>query len=141
MTTRRGKLVLLALAAGAVALAAVELALGALHFGDPKVADPCTAAPAFSGGGIDGAVQRFALSGLDGAACRLGTTREELVLSFVPAAGEKPRWSRATIDGAVRAGIDRAAHDSLGGGLTGQAVAFLLRELLARPVEWFLDGS
>jgi len=141
VTTHRGKLVLLALAAGAVALVAVELALGALHYGDPKVTNPCTAPPAFSGGGIDGAVQRFALSGLDGAACRLGTTREELVLSFVPAAGETPHWSRSTIDEAVRAGIDRAAHDSLGGGLTGQAVAFLLRELLARPVEWFLGGS
>ena len=73
----------------AVALIVVELSLGAIRFGKPKLADPCTSKPAFKGGGIDGEVQRFALSGLNGAACRLHTTREELVLSFVPAAGTK----------------------------------------------------
>ena len=139
MTTRRGRIMLACLAAGAVALLVVELALGALHFGDTKLADPCTSKPAFSGGGIDGAVQRFALEGLNGAACKLGTTREELVLSFVPASGEKIRWSRQTIDDALRAGIDRATHESVGGGITGSVVAFVLRELVAQPVEWFLD--
>jgi len=83
----------------AVALLVVEMALGAFHFGQPKLADPCTSKPAFSGGGIDGEIQRFALSGLNGAACKLDTTREELVLSFVPAAGTKRvRWDRKTIE-------------------------------------------
>ena len=73
MTTRRGRIALAVLGAGAVALLVAELALGALHFGSTKLADPCTAKPAFSGGGIDGAIQRFALAGLNGAACKLGT--------------------------------------------------------------------
>jgi hypothetical protein len=141
VTTLRGKITLAFLAAGVIMLLVVELALGALHFGDTKLADPCTSKPAFSGGGIDGAVQRFALEGLNGAACELGTTREELVLSFAPASGEKIRWTRETIDDALRAGIDRAAHESAGGGITGSVVAFLLRELVAQPVEWFLDRS
>ena len=68
-------------------LLAVELALGALSVGDTQLAVPCTSKPAFDGGGLDGAVQRFALGILNGAACELHTTREELVLSFVPAAG------------------------------------------------------
>src|SRR5262249_2393982 len=84
MTTRRGRIAPSAPCAGAVALLVVELALGALHFGSTKLADPCVSKPAFSGGGIDGAIQRFALEGLNGAACKLGTTREALVLSFVP---------------------------------------------------------
>src|SRR5207342_2844881 len=98
--------VLLGLAA---ALLVAELALGAIHFGKPRLAAPCTSKPAFKGGGIDGEVQRFALSGLNGAACKLHTTREELVLSFVPAAGTKRvRWDRKTIEDALKSGFDQA---------------------------------
>jgi len=113
---------LAALAAAAVALIAVELALGALSLGEPRLADPCTSKPAFSGGGLDGAVQRFALTTLNGAACDLHTTREELVLSFVPSSGvEKMRWDRPTIERALRAGFDRAAEDLAGDGVAGRA--------------------
>lgn len=142
MTTRRGQLALLVLGAAAAALIAVELALGALSFGQPRLADPCTARPTFQGGGLDGAVQRFALSTLAGAACELHTTREELVLSFVPNAGTKKiRWDRATIDAALQAGLDRAAHDTAGGGLTGDALAFMLRRLVAPSIAWFLGTA
>ena len=81
--------VLAALGLAAVALIAVELGMGAIGFGDTRLADPCTSKPHIDEGGftgaIDAAVQRFALSGLNGAACSLHTTREELVLSFSPA--------------------------------------------------------
>ena len=63
MSTRRGTLALAALGLAAVALLAVELALGALSAGETHLADPCTSKPAFDGGGLDGAVQRFALYG------------------------------------------------------------------------------
>lgn len=139
MTTRRGRIAVAALAVAAVALLVAELGLGALSFGRTRLADPCTAKPAFSGGGLDGAVQRFALSGLNGAACRLGTSREELVLSLAPSVKTKVRWNRATIDAALRAGLDRAAKDTAGGGLTGRVFAFLLREIVANPVDWYLD--
>ncbi len=141
MTTRGGKLALVLLGAVAAALIALELALGAVGFGGAKLADPCTSKPAFAGAGVDGAVQRIALSGLNGAACRLGTSREELVLSFSPGSGEKIRWTRPTIDAAVRAGIDRAATDTAGGGVMGSVVGFLLRELVAEPIDWFLGES
>ena len=139
MTARRGRLTLAALAVAAASLIVIELALGALSFGEPRLADPCTSKPAFAGGGIDGAVQRFALSGLNGAACELHTTREEFVLSFVPSAGTKQiRWDRDTIDRALKAGLDRAAKDTAGGGLAGQVLSFVLREALADPVAFFL---
>ena len=134
MTSRRGRLVLLSLGAAAVALIVIELALGALSFGEPRLADPCTSKPS-----IDSAVQRFALSTLNGAACELGTTREELVLSFVPAAGTKEiRWDREKIDRALRAGLDRAGRDTAGGGFAGSVLAFVLREFLADPLAYFL---
>jgi hypothetical protein len=141
VTTRRGRIALAAVGAAAAVLIVVELALGAISFGQTKLADPCTSKPAFSGGGIDGAVQRFALSGLNGAACSLHTTREELVMSFSPSVKTKVRWDKTTIDQALRAGLDRAARDTAGGGISGRILAFLLREILANPLEWFLDGG
>jgi predicted MFS family arabinose efflux permease len=140
-TTARGRPLVRALGLVAVTLLAVELALGGIGYGTAHLADPCTAKPAFDGGGLDGAVQRFALSGLAGAACSLGTSREELVLSFSPSVSNgSVRWNRATIDRALRAGLDRASRDTAGGGFTGAALAFVLRELVANPVAWLLGS-
>jgi len=134
--------VLAALAASAVALIAVELGMGAIGFGEARLADPCTSKPHVSEGGIfgsvDAAVQRFALSGLNGAACSLHTTREELVLSFTPALGtKKVRWSRSTIETALRSGMRRAAHDTAGG-IFGDVLSFVLDNAIARPIAFFL---
>jgi hypothetical protein len=126
----------------AVALLVVELALGAIHFGKPKLADPCTSKPAFEGGGIDGEVQRFALSGLNGAACKLHTTREELVLSFVPAAGTKRvRWDRETIDDALKAGFQQAFDDTKQRGVAGFIIGNILEVVLGAPLNYFLDQT
>jgi hypothetical protein len=126
----------------AVTLLVVELALGAIHFGKPKLADPCTSKPAFEGGGIDGEVQRFALSGLNGAACKLHTTREELVLSFVPAAGTKRvRWDRKTIDDALKAGFQQALDDTKQRGVAGFIIGNILEVVLGAPLNYFLDRS
>jgi hypothetical protein len=131
---------LIALGAATAALIVIELALGALSFGRPHLADPCTANHPEAGSGIDATLQRFARATLDGAACQLHTTREEPVLSFVPAAGTKRiRWARHTIDQALRAGLDRAARDLAGNGLAGNVLAFTLSELFAPSVEWFIQ--
>ena len=128
------------LLAGAVALLVVELSLGAFGFGKPHLADPCADKPAFQGGGLDGEVQRFALSGLNGAACRLHTTREELVLSFVPAAGTKRvRWDRPTIDAALRAGFHQAIKDTEHRGFGGYVVGHVLDVIVGAPLDFFLD--
>ena len=138
----RRPLALLGLLAAAVALLVVELSLGAIDFGKAQLADPCTSRPAFAGGGLDGAVQRFALSGLNGAACRLHTTREELVLSFVPAAGTKRvRWDRATIDRALRAGLDEALEDTERSGVAGYVIGQVLEVVIEAPIDFFLDVS
>ena len=124
----------------AAALLVVELSLGAIGFGKPHLAEPCTAKPAFEGGGLDGEVQRFALSGLNGAACRLHTTREELVLSFVPAAGTKRvRWDRQTIEDALRYGFDRATKDLEARGPVGLVIGRILDVVVGAPLDFFLD--
>ena len=132
--------VLLALIAAAAALLVVELSLGAVGFGKPRLTDPCTSKPAFRGGGLDGEIQRFALSGLNGAACKLHTTREELVLSFVPAAGTKRvRWDRKTIEDALRYGFDRAFKDLESRGLAGLVIGHILEVVVGAPLDFFLD--
>jgi hypothetical protein len=128
------------LLAAAAVLIVVELSTGAIGFGKPKLANPCTDKPAFKGGGLDGEVQRLALSGLNGAACRLHTTREELVLSFVPAAGTKAvRWDRPTIDAALRAGFRQAFKDTEERGLAGYVIGHILEFIVGAPLDFFLD--
>ncbi len=129
-----------ALVAAAAVLLVVEVSLGGIGFGTVQVADPCTSKPAFSGGGLDGEVQRFALSGLNGAACTLGTTREELVLSFVPAAGTaRVRWDRATIEEALRSGFRQAFHDTEQRGVAGYLIGHALEIVIGAPLDFFLD--
>jgi hypothetical protein len=135
--------VLALLGAAALCLIVVELSLGAIDFGKAGLADPCTSKPHVSeggiGGAIDSAIQRFGLSALNGAACSLHTTREELVLSFSPSTSTKDvHWDRKTIEQALRAGFDRAAHDVAGNGIIGNLLAFVLREALAEPIAFFL---
>jgi len=140
---RTSSLVPAVLAVAALALIAVDLGMGGIGFGDARLADPCTSKPHLSEGGIfgsvDAAVQRFGLSALNGAACSLHTTREELVLSFTPALGtKKVRWSRSTIETALRSGMRRAARDTAGNGFFGDVFSFVLDNAIARPIAFFL---
>ena len=75
---------LVALAVVAVVLL-VQVANGGGRFAPTPLADPCAARPTAGTGGAAGAAttldelgQRLVLIGLDGAACRLGTSREAL---------------------------------------------------------------
>jgi hypothetical protein len=143
MRRRGASLAVVLLLGAAVALIAVELGMGAIDAGETHLADPCTTKPQLEEGGffgsIDAAVQRVALSGLNGAACSLHTSREELVLSLAPSVStKKVRWTRATIRKALRAGIDRAIHDQVGSGIFANTLAFVLRETLADPLAYFL---
>ena len=134
--------VLLALLAAVGVFIVTELALGALSFGETRIADPCTTEAKFEGGGVDGAIQRFALSAISGAACELDTSREELVLSFVPSANASDvRWDKETINRALRSGVERATEDTAGEGLLGSLLADLLEEILADPLAWILGQS
>jgi hypothetical protein len=137
--------VVLLLMVAAAVLIGVELGMGAIGVGKAGLKDPCTTKPRLHEGGffgsIDAAVQRVALSGLNGAACSLHTSREELVLSFAPTPGtKKVRWTKATIRKALRGGIDKAVHDTAGGGFVGNAIAFVLRGVLADPLAYFLGS-
>jgi len=70
------------IAAGAAVVGAQALAD---HYASPKrvvIADPCRPRTVPYTGGVGGVVQAIALRALDGAACRFGSSREELVLGL-----------------------------------------------------------
>jgi hypothetical protein len=141
---RAGLAVLALLLAGAATLLAVELGLGAASFGRQELADPCTASARFPGEGLDATLQQIVLDGLNGAACELDTTRERLVLSFVPEApgGEPIEWDRETIERAVRTGLLHAVDEARERDSIGAISAFLLREIIERaPIDWLIRGG
>ena len=123
------------------ALLIAELGAGAASGVPPKLGDPCRPRQAQTDG-LDATIQRIVLDGLDGAACRLHTTREELVLSLGGAAGHHRRWDAHTIEVALRAGLLRAVDDAeRRGDLPSFAAAVVRRLVRAAPLERLIQGG
>jgi hypothetical protein len=143
MRRRSALAALAAILAAAAALIAVELGRGAPSYGELESRDACAARVGFPGDGADATIQRIAISGLYGAACELGATREELILSFVPSvATAEIRWDRETIARAVRGGLVRAIDDAEARGSLPGFAALILREIVQRaPIDWLLDRA
>jgi hypothetical protein len=78
----RTMLVGIALALAVALPAAYALAYSKLREQPVKIADPCQARENSSVPGVEGFVEDLALRGLDRAACRFGSSREELVLAL-----------------------------------------------------------
>jgi hypothetical protein len=139
----RGIVLLLALLAGAAALVGVELGKGAARSVSPSIANPCRARPPFAGGGIDGVIQRVVLDGLDGAACRLGTSREELVLSLRSGTGVRLRNAdRNDAEAAIRAGLLRSVDEADSRGDIPSFLVPVVRRLIrTAPLDTLIQGG
>jgi hypothetical protein len=133
--------ILAAVLASGIALIGVELGRGALSEPPSKLANPCHPRGGRTGG-IDATVQRIVLDGLDGAACRLHTTREELVLSLAPESGVRQRWDEHTIEAAVRAGLLRSLEEARRrGDVPGFAAPVLRRLIQTLPLDELVRGG
>ncbi|WP_028645587.1 hypothetical protein [Nocardioides sp. URHA0020] len=104
----------LALPAAAVVLVAVVLGVQVAHGGgsfEPlRPADPCVAREVTSrAAGIDGLTERLVLLGVDGAACRLGVSREALTLELAQPGTRTDAEIQALHDGLLDA--VRRMHD------------------------------
>lgn len=133
--------ILVALLVGGVALVAAELGSGALNEPAPKIADPCQPRPGRTGG-IDTTIQRVVLDGLDGAACRLHTTREELVLSIGGGDLAPRHWDAHTIDVALRAGMRRSVDEAQRRGDIPSFLVPLIRTAIDKiPLEKLIRGG
>jgi hypothetical protein len=134
--------ILAVLLAAVLALVAVEFGKGAAEEPGPKIANPCQGRAPRGGGGLDATVQRIVLDGLDGAACRLHTSREELVLSLAPETGVRRRWSDHTIEVALRAGMLRAVDEAdRRGDIPGFATPFVRQLVEKAPLDKLVRGG
>jgi hypothetical protein len=100
----------------ALLLSGVYVALGGATYKPLDAADPCDARepPA---GEERGALEQVVISALDGAACELRVTREELALALLePEAraefAERQGLSEEELDDLVKAGLERAVDDA-----------------------------
>ena len=82
------------------------------------------------------------LDGLDGAACRLGTSRERLVLGLAGDSSQRLPGGRATTDAAVRAGLLRALDEAAGRGDVPVFLSPILRRVVrTAPIDELIRGA
>ena len=132
-------------AAASAALVVAYLALGGASYAPAKVADPCATRDWRDPGGIQEVAEQIVLSSLDGAACELGVSREEVVLAF-ESRRTRERFARehgiddAELQELVRAGLVRAVDDAERADALNGTTADLLRGVARRvPVEDLLN--
>ena len=132
--------------AGAVAVIGGYLVAGGGDYRPLELRDPCEPRPVEdlrAGGAL---AEQLALSALDGAACRLRVTREELALALATPEA-RVRFAREhhigdeQIERALRAGLERAAADAQRSGRISALEAVALREALRRaPLSLLVDA-
>jgi hypothetical protein len=110
---------LLALAVS-IALIGAYLLAGGASYEPMAVADPCVQRP-ISTLDARGPLEAIALSALDGAACELQVSREELALALADEESTQAFTAahgidEQRLDDAVRAGLERAVDDAAGTG-------------------------
>jgi hypothetical protein len=134
----------LLVAIGAVAVVLVPyLALGGASYEPTPVADPCVTREWRDPGDLQAVLEQIVLSALDGAACELGVSREDLVLALrdeasLDAFAAEHGLSRADAERAVHDGLERAIDDAqAAGSLSGFAVSLVSRAIESVP-PWLL---
>ena len=120
-----------AVALGA-ALVVAYVALGGTSYEPSPVADPCAPRPAREASGTGERLELVLLAAADGTACRLGVSREELVLALrsvdeLDALAGREGRSRDDLEDALRAGLVRAVDEGESQGLIGDTTASGLR--------------
>ena len=135
---------LIALAAS-IGLIGAYLAFGGASYDPATVADPCEQRDVALLEDRD-LFEGIALSSLDGAACDLGVSREQLTLALADEEAtaefaEAYGIGEEEIEDAVRAGLERAVDDAAAAGRVDGIEETLLREIAERaPVGPAIEG-
>lgn len=142
----RPRWVITAAATLGLALPGTYIALGGGSYASTPVADPCQTRAWRTPSGVQRVAEQIVLSTLDGVACEVGSTREELVLAL-PSARSRAAFGRShglgtdAFDGVVRRGLDRAISDAQHAGALAGWQATLLRQAAQRiPLDTLLDA-
>jgi hypothetical protein len=132
-----GRGLIAAAVAAAALLVGVYLAAGGSDYEPTAVADPCEPREWRSPDSPETYAEQFLLSALDGAACELGVSREELIVAL-PDEDSRVEFAddhgidETDLEAAVRAGAVRGIDDAQNAGALNPVVASTLRELSLR---------
>ena len=135
---RRAAPLLVAIAAVA-AVVVPYVALGGGSYEPTPVADPCLKREWRDPGDLQAVLEQVVLSAIDGAACELGTSREELVLALrdersLDAFAAEHRIARADAERAIEDGLERAvAEAQAAGDLSGFFASLIARSVKTLP--------
>ena len=134
----------LLVALGAVAAVVVPyLALGGTSYEPAPVADPCATREWRNPGDLQAVFEQIVLSALDGAACELGVSREELVIAVrsedaLESFADEHGLSRDDAEQAVEDGLLRAVDDAEEAGALPESLASLARRAIEAVPPWLL---
>jgi hypothetical protein len=119
------------------------LALGGASFEPTPVADPCATRDWRDPGDLGEALEQIVLSALDGAACELGVSREDLVLAVrneeaLDDFADEHGLSSEDAEQAVEDGMQRAVDDAEEAGAISDSVASLARRVVGTVPPWLV---
>ena len=129
---------------GLVAVVVVPyVALGGGRFEPTPVADPCETRERPDAEGLAETLERIALAGVDGVACELGVSREELVLALrseeaLTAFSEEQGLDRDELEQAITDGLVRAVDAAEEAGSLPGFVAPLVRRVAESVPPWLI---
>ena len=134
----------LLVALGLVATVIVPyVALGGGSFEPTPVADPCEAQERADAEGLGETIEKIALVAVDGVACGLGVSREDLVLALrseaaLAAFSDEQGLDRDELEGAITDGLVRAVDDAAEAGSLPSFVAPLVRRAAEGVPPWLI---
>jgi hypothetical protein len=141
----RGTLLVVGALVASLFLVGVYLAAGGSSYTPAKTQDPCKPRPWRNPESLSQIAEQFSLSALDGAACKLGVSRETLARALAtPQARERfaKRYhiGDAELAAAIRAGLLRAVDDAERAGALNPLLAAPLRATLRQiPIDQAIE--
>jgi hypothetical protein len=125
---KRGQMLVGIAIAVSLVLVGVYLAAGGASYAPAQTRDPCKHRPWRDPEGIEQITEQFTLSALDGAACKLGVSREDLAQALATPESRERFTERYGISDpelarAIRAGLLRAVDDAEEAGALSPLVA------------------
>lgn len=141
----RGRVLVIGAIVASLVLVGAYLAAGGSSYEPEKTQDPCKPRPWSNPQSLAEIANQFTNSALDGAACKLGVSREALARALATPEGRKRFSERYGIDDeklakAIRAGLLRAVDDAEEAGALSPLIAAPLRETLQQiPLEQAIE--
>lgn len=119
------------------------LALGGGSFEPTPIADPCQARDKPAAEGLSETLEGIALTAVDGVACKLGVSREDLVLALrseeaLSALSDREGIDRGELEQAISEGLIKAVDDADEAGALPSFIAPFVRRAAGSVSPWLI---